>query len=123
MPSSISGADGVKKKLRRLAAAVPSACDQALEGLARDILAVAVANVPRRTGALARSGYVLPVVPGVIRIGFRMPYAASVHERLDAHHPNGGAKFLERAMLQGQPAVVDGLARAAQDALESESGP
>ncbi len=33
-------------------------------------------------------------------VGFNTEYAAAVHERLDAHHDEGQAKYLEAAMNQ-----------------------
>lgn len=35
-------------------------------------------------------------------IGFSVHYAAAVHERLDLHHDQGQAKFLETALRQNQ---------------------
>lgn len=42
-----------------------------------------------------------PVMTGntlTIEMGFNADYAAAVHERLDQHHDQGEAKYLERAM-------------------------
>jgi hypothetical protein len=119
--AEVTGVEAIKRKLKRLAAAVPSATDQALEQLGHDVLNAATADAPRETGALAASGYVQPIAPGVVRIGFRAPYAAAVHERLDVSHPNGRAKFLEGAVANGRPAALAELADAAQAAVEAET--
>jgi hypothetical protein len=62
---------------------------------------------PKLTGDLAASGKAEPaVISGdiiTVLMGFSMDYAVYVHENLDAFHPNGEAKFLERAMLEMEP--------------------
>lgn len=119
--SSVSGVDDVKKRLKRLATTVPTATDQALIDLGKELLQTATQNAPRDTGELQDSGYTQVLAPGVVRIGFKAPHAAAVHERLDLHHASGSPKFLERAITEGKSDAIDTLAKAANDALEAES--
>lgn len=39
-------------------------------------------------------------------VGFAAPYAVYVHENLEAHHTNGQAKFLSRAMSESDGSVA-----------------
>lgn len=62
---------------------------------------------PVDTGDLKASGTTLPaeVEGNNIRktIGFNTDYAAAVHERLDVHHEEGEAKYLETALRNNAP--------------------
>lgn len=75
-----------------------------VEGVA--LAGSAAQRAPMVTGELRRSIYVKPATKGV-QVGFGAWYAAIVHERLDAHHKVGEAKFLERA----KDALAHGLVR------------
>jgi len=75
------------------------------------ILTLAKQYTPVDTGRLRSSGRVDEVAIGmklVIVLGFHTDYAVYVHENLDANHPVGQAKFLERAMNE-KAAVVEKL--------------
>lgn len=65
---------------------------------------------PVDTGTLKGSGVTDdPVIEdGRIRseVGFNTDYAAAVHERLDLHHPQGQAKFLEAPMREMAPKLA-----------------
>ena len=65
---------------------------------------------PKKTGALAASGTTEPaeLVGGKVtkRIGHTVDYAAAVHERLDLHHDQGQAKFLETAVRRNAPKLA-----------------
>jgi hypothetical protein len=50
-------------------------------------------------------------------IGFNCKYAAAVHERLELHHPQGQAKFLEAAMQAQTANFGPYVANAIKDAL------
>jgi hypothetical protein len=60
--------------------------------------------VPVKTGALQGSGTTEPAkIDGekiTKLVGFNTDYAAAVHEKLQAQHAVGEAKFLEHAMSQ-----------------------
>jgi hypothetical protein len=93
---------------RRAAAVV------AIEQFANHVLGEAQALAPVDTGFLKASGYVAPVGdpgegggPLSFTIGFNAHYALIVHERLDVHHPQGQAKFLETAMRVNAPKLVN----------------
>lgn len=109
--------------MQRLAASVPAAAEGALEELAQAILQDAIAQTPKDTGALAASAYQRTVAPGVVRLGYTAPYAAAVHERLDIPHASGGAKFLERAIVEGHQHVAQGLTEAVRGAILAEAAP
>lgn len=44
------------------------------------------------------------------RVGYAAPYALVVHERQDVYHPNGEAKFLEKAIRRHQADVSRSIA-------------
>ncbi|MGE5609000.1 MAG: HK97 gp10 family phage protein [Bacillota bacterium] len=52
-------------------------------------------------GEVERHGYTL-----TITIGHNTDYAAAVHERLDLHHEQGQAKYLETAIRQRAPGLA-----------------
>lgn len=43
--------------------------------------------------------------PEPVLIGYSAPYAIHVHENMMAHHPNGEAKFLVKAIIEQTKAV------------------
>lgn len=43
------------------------------------------------------------VAGGLAESGRMVDYAVPVHENLDAHHPNGEAKFIERPLMESAP--------------------
>lgn len=45
------------------------------------------------------------------RLTYNAPYAAAVHERLDQHHDQGGAKFLEKGIQNGAQDALEAIAR------------
>lgn len=98
----VKGFDKVRANLRALAENAPRALAAALyqEGLAVD--AEAVKRTPVDTGRLRATHYVSPpIVSGDkvrVEIGFGTDYAVYVHERTDARHSSGEAKFLENAL-------------------------
>lgn len=76
---------------------------------------------PRKSGDLAESWIVQdPVIDGVkvsIVFGFNTNYAAAVHERLDVHHPNGQAKFLEKPLTEYTPQLFPRVIAAIEKAV------
>lgn len=64
-------------------------------------------HVPEATGALKRSGKITRGEDGLaadITYGEGLPdnRAVIVHEKLEIHHPNGSAKYLENAMTESE---------------------
>jgi hypothetical protein len=92
----IKGIEGAAKD--RMIPAATRAVDQ----FGNHVIGKAQKLAPVETGALKASGIAQePVVRGTSIdqvIGFNTNYAAAVHERLDLHHPQGQAKFLETPM-------------------------
>lgn len=90
--------EGIRRGGERAIAAALKAVDQ----FGQHVLGDAQQLTPVKTGALKASGSTEPaeVRGGVIgkRIGFGVFYAIFVHERLDLHHAQGQAKFLETAI-------------------------
>jgi hypothetical protein len=82
--------------------------------------------VPVRTGALKASGYITPVeVQGeiaTVEVGYSAPYAAAVHEDLEAQHPTGQAKFLEQPVNEAIPELPERIGRAAVEAGKRRAG-
>jgi hypothetical protein len=79
----------------------------AVDQFAEMVLTQAAILCPVDTGFLAASGtaeraelngHVVSVL-----LGFNASYAAAVHERLDVHHEQGQAKFLETAIRNMAP--------------------
>ena len=112
MPTDISqflaGMSAIRD--RRIAAAV-----RAVDQFAAHVLGDAQQLCPVDTGALKASATSAPAkVEGTLieaEIGFNTDYAAAVHERLDARHPQGQAKFLETAMRNNAPKFGPFMAR------------
>lgn len=79
-----------------------TAATRGLDRYAQAVLTNARQRAPIQTGDLRRSATALPTENNQGRltkeIGFGMSYAAAVHERLDLHHPEGEAKYLENAI-------------------------
>jgi len=80
---------------------------RAVDQFGEHVIGQAQRLAPVRTGALKSSGTTLPAEisgGGISKtIGFNTDYAAAVHERLDQHHDQGQAKFLESAMRKDAP--------------------
>lgn len=68
--------------------------------LSRDI-------VPIEEGTLERSGMVSDDGKGTVAVSYDTPYAVRQHEDLDLHHdPGRSAKYLEKAVAEGQGDVA-----------------
>lgn len=80
-----------------------------LQDAAKKVLKLAKENAPYEDGVLRRSGRVGVNDVNVV-IKFTAPHAWLQHERMDYEHPQGGAKFLERAVDEiGVQAVIEGV--------------
>lgn len=78
--------------------AIEEAAQEALVGVAREVLAEAQTRAPVDDGDLRKSGRVT-VGSLEARVRFVSPIAWLQHERLDYQHPQGGeAKYLENAI-------------------------
>lgn len=82
------------------------------------ILKLARDKVPLEEGTLERSGVVTDNGKDTVAVSFDTPYAVRQHEDLGLRHDAGrSAKFLERAMADGQGDVLKRLAARAGQAL------
>lgn len=110
----MTGDRQVRARLRRIGQTAPQAVVMGIMALGERIAADAVKRTPVDSGRLRASVYVAPpqkIARGTVEVGFGTTYAPSVHERTEARHTTGEAKFLERAVLsltgQGLRIVAD----------------
>jgi hypothetical protein len=122
---TITGDREMLQRIRRIATDVPRAAAAALYTEAEIIMTEAKNRTPVDTGALRASGHVsLPEIrPGVISValgfgGPAVPYALFVHEDLDNFHAVGQAKFLESALLEAEPHLLENIAARIREELE-----
>lgn len=89
----------------------PQRAATALKKAVQPILAESQELVPIRTGALKATGALNVEIEGnaiIATISYgsdEVGYAVIVHEDLEAHHPVGEAKFLERPLLDAAPTL------------------
>lgn len=99
----VVGFDQAMVELDKLIAGVSLAGDVALVHEAERELALSQPQVPVHTGALKATGRVEPMGSmgsgefsvGIVYGSGEVDYAVQVHEDLEAHHPQGKAKYLE----------------------------
>ncbi len=102
--------------------AIQAGLDHVLD-VARDkaplLMDFAKANDERRAdpGALRRSGYTRIVDDQTGEVGFSEFYAGWQHERLDYHHDDGQAKFLEEPLATERDTVLQLMADKIREAL------
>ena len=109
MSVPIKGTAALRRELEGLKEAYPNATAAAVHQEALELLADSLLQVPVDTGTLRRSGYAEPphdVRNPVAVVGYGTDYALPVHERMEAQHPVGNAKFLERPFLARQQNFV-----------------
>jgi len=73
--------------------------------------------VPVDTGHLKGSAYIEPTdLPNgpVVEVGYGAEYATHVHERLELHHPQGQAKYLETAIKESVDDILKIIAAGAR---------
>jgi hypothetical protein len=84
-----------------------AACVRATDQFGEHVVGDAAELAPVKTGALKASATTTPAVrvgESIDKeIGFNVDYAAAVHERLDLHHDQGQAKYLESALRENAP--------------------
>lgn len=112
--ASAGGRDGLEKGADHIKD-VAVAKAPLLEGAA----ALKRANKERRSdpGALRESAYVRVLDDVTAEIGFSEFYAGWQHERLDYHHEDGEAKFLEIPLSTEKDNVLQVIADAIRDAM------
>ena len=113
MTIEIEGVDEMQRTLKRIADSVPDQGEQALMAEAEVLVEQARERVPVDTGALKRSIRAegptrrgRDIEAKIVAGGPDVPYAALVHEDLDAQHPEGGAKFLEGPLFEGSGSLL-----------------
>jgi hypothetical protein len=78
-------------------------------------------RAPVKTGALKASGTAQPATASgdliTLDMGFNTDYAAAVHERLESHHDQGEAKFLENALEANTPKFTPFVSNRVREAL------
>ena len=109
----VTGIAEVNAQLAKLVERDQQAAVQALREEAETIMTDSKQRVPVDTGVLRASGFVSPVEDGVRLAygGAASDYAIYVHENLDANHPVGEAKYLERPVLEALPGLAERVAK------------
>jgi hypothetical protein len=99
---------------------------KAINEFGEHVIGDAQQMVPVDTGALAASGTTLPAVEkgNTVEkvIGFNTDYAAAVHERLDVHHEQGQAKYLETAVRENASKLSQYVADRVKASLNGGGG-
>lgn len=109
----IRGLDGVNNQLAALISQAPELGGKALRAEAEIEMTEAKRRTPVDTGALRDSGFVDGPNNGEVTLTFggpAAPYAVEVHENLEAYHDDGQAKFLEGAVMEALPYLVERVA-------------
>ena len=76
-----------------------------------------IQRTPKDVGILRDSAYTQPIEGGV-QVGYTADYAPYVHENLEARHPVGEAKFLERAMNDKEAEALELIKQHAAEAAK-----
>ena len=120
----MSLSDDVKRfqaNLRQAQGKARAAAKRGLAKFANHVIGESQALCPVDTGTLAASGTVGDLEESgeklSITIGHNTTYAAAVHERLDVHHPQGQAKYLETAVRNNVPKAAEFIANEVRNAL------
>lgn len=113
-----TGAEAMIAKLEAIAQKVPDNAARSLFQQGQVIMGASKRLVPVDTGALRSTGTVeRPVIKrGDVSVtlafgGPAEPYAAAVHENLNARHPVGQAKYLEQPVLEAMPTLAGDLGK------------
>ena len=120
----MSLSDDIRKfqdRLRQAKGQARKAAGRGLLKFANHVIGESQALTPVDTGALAASGTVGELEEAgermSVTIGHNTTYAAAVHERLDVHHPQGQAKYLETAVRNNIPKAAEFIANEVRSAL------
>jgi hypothetical protein len=113
----MTGVAEMTGKLRAIAAKFPDDVSKALYQEAQIEMTESKRRVPVDTGTLRASGFVMEPQRSGRNISVTMAYggaaeqyAVIVHEDLEAHHPNGQAKYLESVIKESAPHMRDRIA-------------
>lgn len=113
----LEGVDQLMKALQEAGTLAEGALAAAMVMEQELVITEAKKRTPVDTGVLRASGVVLPpeqkgtmieVVSGFG--GAAAPYAIVVHEWMEANHPSGEAKFLEKSFNERSPKMPSNLA-------------
>lgn len=120
----LTGMDDLRRALKRAGPLATEALAGAAVTEQEKVITAAKRRTPVDTGTLRASGTVLParVMGQTVEViaGFGGPaseYAVFVHENLNASHPVGEAKFLERPFLEAAPNMPRNMADSVEAAL------
>ncbi len=123
---SIKGLDKVEKNLNKMLKTHPDALAAALYQEGFSIMAESQKKVPVDTGRLRASGYVAPPQEGdgapTVELGYGTDYGIFVHERTEARHSVGEAKFLEKAVNEAMAGYNRRLLARTQQNIERGVG-
>lgn len=114
----------LSRELTRLGKRLPWGLKKVAMEEAQSIMDESLAEVPKDTNSLASSAYINQDRKGNITFGYggknaqtnpvsgsnTEEYMLAVHERLDVHHPNGKAKFLEDPVNRHAAALEQNVA-------------
>lgn len=95
-----------RKNLKALRDRDVEAAPKMVRDVGHALISSAQGRVPIETGFLKASGILAETgKPLGVEIGFNATYAAAVHERLEPKHPQGEAKYLEKAIKIDGPEI------------------
>lgn len=101
----------------KLAAKLAESLDSSVQESLDHLLGRSNDNAPEKSGDLKRSGRVNKMGPGEGEVVYDSEYARVQHERLDFHHDRGGAKFLEKAMIEESRTIFNMMANQVRELL------
>lgn len=107
----VRGLDNVMNNLNRRVNQLRDASQRGVNKAALIVLRESNRLVPVDTGNLRQSGFFEPVQAGppAVIVAYQAEYAIHVHEDLEARHPTGEAKFLEKAVTRKQSEIVEAI--------------
>ncbi len=115
---SIEFSPELKRFFRQAPGQFKQAAARALYQEAELVMGKSKEMCPVDTGTLRDSGYVKPPETTADKVSVEMgyggaaqEYAIYVHENLNANHPVGEAKFLEKPVNEVKPQLANNLAR------------
>ena len=113
-------------RLDRLRKTAPQAVVIGMMALGEEIMADSVRRTPVDTGRLRSTAYVAPprlAGDWTVELGYGTNYAVAVHERTEASHSTGEAKFLENAVLSRGARGLWKIAERAEKLIERGGEP
>jgi hypothetical protein len=122
--SQILGVDELLRRMEQMPRVALEALKQAMRQELEAVLSLAKKKAPVDSGRLRASGYVTPpeIEGGVVlngEVGFSAEYAVYVHEKTEARHVVGEAKFLEKAINERSKGYAERLAARTRKLFES----